>query len=68
MSEVVAINRSDRVALTDDGAVIEWDQMFDIDGDDTDDPALALVATAELPDGRWTVIVLAEFDQAATLN
>jgi len=27
--------------------------MFDVDGDDTDDPLQANTLVAELPDGRW---------------
>lgn len=33
--------------------MLEVDTMLDMDGDETDDPYLACVVIAQLPDGRW---------------
>lgn len=62
MSAIVAVNVSDRVALTDDGMVIEFDTMFDRDGEETDDTNAATVAIVELPNGNWAVLAFRDFD------
>jgi hypothetical protein len=61
----VAVNRSKGFVLLDDGTVVQLDQMFDIFGDETDDAAEAVSATASLPDGRWMAIDLVAFDPIA---
>ncbi len=36
-----------------DGCNIPVTNMYDIDGEETDDPFLAVVCVGPLPDGRW---------------
>lgn len=42
--------------------LIPIDKMFDIDGDETDDPTMAISVTAHEPGGAWWTIEVAEGD------
>lgn len=62
MADIAAINLSNKTAVLEDGVTVLIDQMFDRDGEETDDPDLAISATVPLPDGRWAVILLDEYE------
>lgn len=66
MSDVVAINRARRMAVTDDDVILWFDMMLDVDGDETDDIDEALVAIARHPDGKWWTIDLMAFEGGET--
>jgi len=53
MTEITAVNRTDRLALTDGGEVCPIVTFLDEDGDEVDNPELAVVAIGQLPDKRW---------------
>lgn len=61
MSDVIAINRVRRMAVTDDDVLLHFAAMLDRDGDETDDEAEAVVAIAQHPDGTWWTIDLSAF-------
>ena len=63
MTDVVAINRARRMALTDDDAVLRLEILLDEDGDETDDIDDALVAIAQHPNGKWWAIDLTAFEE-----
>lgn len=60
MSDVTAVNWSRRLALMSDGGTAALETLLDTDGDETDDPASAVVAVAPYA-GRWFVVELADF-------
>lgn len=62
--EAVAVNVQRGLILLDTNETVEIDTMIDADGDETDDPDLALAALAPLPDGRWIVVDLTAFERA----
>jgi hypothetical protein len=62
MVDIAAINLSNKTAVLDDGVTVLIDQMFDQDGEETDDPDLAVSAVVPLPDGRWAVVLLDEYE------
>lgn len=62
--DIVAINKFERIALTDSGEVLEITEMFDSDGDFTDDPEAALSGIAPVSD-KWVSIDFSKFDSAA---
>jgi hypothetical protein len=62
MSEITAVNRSARLAVTDTGEVCEITNMFDRDGDETERSDEAVSAVAALPSGQWAAIDLTQFD------
>lgn len=62
MTDIAAINLSNKTAVLDDGVTVVIDQMFDQDGDETDDPDIAVSAVVPLPDGRWAVVLLDEYE------
>lgn len=62
MMEVIAINRSGCCAILDNGTIIHFALMLDIDQQETDDVSEAVVAVAPLPDGRWAVIDFSKFE------
>jgi hypothetical protein len=43
----------DQVLILADGTVCEITNMFDVDGDETDNPDMAFSVFARHPDGRW---------------
>jgi hypothetical protein len=63
--QVVAISRSEAAAVLDDGSVCPFSNMFDMDGDETDDIAEAVCAVVPLPDGTWEAVDFGEFDPVA---
>ncbi len=42
--------------ILDDGTRCRVTNMYDVDGDETDDPELACAIVAEKPDGRWVAV------------
>jgi len=62
MADVVAVNRALGFVLTDDGDVCPITNMFDAFGDETDDPAEAVAAVAELDADHWLAIDLTQFE------
>ena len=60
MADVEAVNRNERLALLDDGTVINIEAWQDESGDECD-PARASFAIAPLPDGKWIWIDLQAF-------
>jgi hypothetical protein len=63
MSELIfAVNRSRRVAITHDGHECALTNLFDADGEETDDADIAFAAVCQLPDGLWATIDLTQFD------
>lgn len=59
---VEVVNLTKRLALLDDGRSCRVDTLLDADGDETDEPRDAVVAILALPDGRWGVIDLRDFE------
>lgn len=59
---VTAINRAQRIAITDTGLACAVSVWIDGDGDETNDAAAAVVAVVPLPDGRWETVDLRDFD------
>jgi hypothetical protein len=51
-TDVASVNLSRRLAVLTDGETVPVTQMFDADGDDTDDPAQAAAFVAGRP-GKW---------------
>ena len=60
---VDAISRTRRIAILEDGAIVPLGLFLDRDGDETDEIDAAVIAIAALPDGRWIVIDLADFER-----
>lgn len=67
MSEISAVNCSERMAVAEDGRLGEITNLFDAEGEDTDDVALAVVAVVKLADDEWCTVDLTGF-QPARLN
>lgn len=65
---VTAINRRMKIAVTDTYEIVDFDSMFDIEGDETDDPEDCVVAVVHLPDGMWEVIKLGDFEKLGTIQ
>lgn len=67
--EPVALNRLLKLIFYDDGIERPFASMFDEFGDETDDPALALVVVVKVADDNWSCIVLADmFDESRTVR
>lgn len=63
MSGVVCLNLTRREAVLGDGRVVPVTNLFDADGDETSDPALAVSAVCG--EGlEWYAELLADFDAA----
>jgi hypothetical protein len=60
--QVIAISRSEAIAVLDDGTTAQFSNMFDRDGDETEDVAEAVTAVVRMPDGMWEVLDLQEFE------
>lgn len=60
--QAVAINRKQGLVFLDDDSYSKMQHYVDRFGDDTDDAEEAVSAIAPLPDGRWLVIDLTQFD------
>jgi hypothetical protein len=65
-ADIAAINRWDRLVLTDSGDVCAIDVFLDADGDEVGDPALAVVAIGQLPDKRWFSVDMRAYETART--
>lgn len=63
--QVVAIKRSEACAILDNGTIIHFSLMLDIEGEETDDVSECVCAVAPLPDGKWVVIDFSEFESAS---
>ncbi|MCF6371057.1 hypothetical protein [Rhizobium halophilum] len=64
MVEITAINHANRLAVTNDGRLGEVTNLFDRDGDDTDDTEAAVAAVVKLADDEWLTVDLATFETA----
>lgn len=58
----MTVNRAAREFTLDDGTVCPITNLYDWEGDETEDPAAAVSAVGQLPDGRWATIDLREFE------
>lgn len=67
MSGIEAINRADMIAVTDDGRVGTITNMFDADGEETDDIEEAITAVIRLADDEWYTVALDDYE-ATRLN
>lgn len=59
--EIVAINRQRRIALCKNMYQCRITDLFDSNGEETDDPDEAIAAVVHLPDDTWTCILFEEF-------
>lgn len=64
MSDIEAINRADMIAVTDDGRVGTITNLFDADGEETDDIEDAITAVIRLADDEWYTVALDDYDTA----
>ena len=62
--EIIAINRIDLSALTDDGSVCPITNLLDADGDQTDDVSEAVVAIVRVAIDEWHVVILSDYETA----
>lgn len=53
LEEIVARNLYELRVLTDRGNILEITDMFDSDGDTTDDPEECVSFIGQWPDGTW---------------
>lgn len=60
--QVTATNRSDACAILDNGTIVHFAVMLDIDGNETDDLSECVCAVAPLPNRDWAVIDFSEFE------
>jgi hypothetical protein len=63
MVDIIAINRAQRVALTDDGKVCKITDMIDVAGELTDDVEDAVCAVVCVSPTHWATITLADFER-----
>lgn len=59
---VIAVNRGERLAITDGDVLGSIEAWLDGEGDETDDAAAAVVAIVHWPDGSWSPVDLRDFD------
>lgn len=64
MLDIVAVNRSAWLVLTDDGETVNITNFLDVDGDETDNPDNAEFAIVQTSDGQWWSVTLNLFDPA----
>lgn len=64
MTDIERINRATLVAITDDGRVGEITNLFDCDGEDTDDIEDAVTAVIRLADDEWYAVALDDYEPA----
>lgn len=67
MCEVIAVNRSARLALTDADEAVPLTIFLDEDGEDTSDALGAAIGIGQTRSGKWLAIDLREFE-AVTVN
>jgi hypothetical protein len=58
---IVAVNRSRRVAIAEDGSECPITDFLDCCGEETDDGEEAVAAICKLPNGSWAAIDLSRF-------
>ena len=63
---IVAVNVSDRLALASDDRECAATNLFDSDGDETEDTDAAVAAVVRYADDKWFTIVLAEYETGAS--
>lgn len=61
--EVVAVKFCEQLAVLTDGSLSYFANMFNMDGEDTNDVDEAVTALVPLPDGRWEVIQFEDFER-----
>lgn len=66
--KVEAINRRMKIAVTDTDELCDFDTMFDIEGDETNDPDECVVAIVRLPNGLFEVIKLGDFELLGSIQ
>lgn len=59
---VAAISKEKRCAVLTDGRICEFSEMYDEDGLETDDIAVAVTVIAPHPDGAWIVLHFRDFE------
>jgi hypothetical protein len=64
MTTIEVASRSNRLAITNRDEVCAISKFLDDLGEETDDPAEAIFAIGELPDGRWFLVDLREYEAA----
>lgn len=62
MKQITAINRTEACSILDTGQIVHFSVMLDAEGNETDDVSDCTVAVAPLPDGRWVVVDMSEFE------
>ncbi|UXS24200.1 hypothetical protein [Agrobacterium tumefaciens] len=62
--DIAAVNRTHMIAVTDDGIVCEITNMFDSDGDETDDFNSAVVGIVRVGDDEWFTVVFEDYEEA----
>jgi len=60
---IYAVNLATQTALAESGEILEFDSMYDFEGDETENPDEAKTAILEGKDGRWYVIDLTLFEK-----
>lgn len=60
--DVEAVNLVEGIARMTDGTTRMITNMFDVDGDDTDDPVAAASVVVKNHDESWLTVDLADFD------
>ena len=63
--EIVAINRSRRIAMTDDGTFLPFVKMYS-NGEETDNEKEAITAIVQMPSREWYVITLTNYEGVTT--
>lgn len=59
----IVIDRALRAIVMPDGLLVPLIDLFDINGDETQDPSAAIAAVAELPNGTWMSLIIDDFPQ-----
>lgn len=66
--DIVVRNLGLRVAMTRSGVTVPITQMFDADGDETEDPSECVTFIGPLPNGQWYTEINADFMNVATVH
>lgn len=68
-TQVVSINLGRKLAMMDDGHICQIVAMFDLDGDDTEDPGEAVgFSCGPTSEGKWVSDVVETFSKPRTVN
>ena len=62
--DIAAINVQARTALASDDTLCEITNLFDLDGDETEDEDTALTAVIRYDDTHWFTVKLSDFAKA----